>query len=164
MTARVGKILACVMKRASTAILLLLAAGGMGRAVALCAESPCLVPPSVCCCHRAERREAVRLVRPMACEDSSQSGFPWGARAEGDLRWSAGGHACCSLSSSPVRPLGEAASRSLIARSSLLEGGALCGAGWEHCRASPLVSVPAASCEVSSELSPIYLRIAVLRI
>jgi len=56
-----------MMKRAFTIVLLLLAGGGVGRAVVLCARSLCATPLIRCCCHLSGESEPARLVRPMAC-------------------------------------------------------------------------------------------------
>lgn len=91
----------CAMKRASLAILLLLALGGVGRTAMLCARSLCSIPFSVCCCHRVEHGASVRLARPMTCEETHGMA--------GDLHLSAPARACCTFSSAPTRTLGEAA-------------------------------------------------------
>ncbi len=142
------------MKRAFVIVLLLLAGGGVGRAVMLCARSLCAMSPVRCCCHRTDDREPVRLARSMACENSQ--GTP--ARLWGEAE----GHSCCLLSSGSAGMPGEVFSKSPTPF--LHEKGAMRSTGIGPDDPSPPARWCASSESVFPVTSPIYLRVAVLRI
>lgn len=96
----------------------------------------------------------MRLARPMTCEGTQGMA--------GELHWGAPARACCTFSSAPTRPLGEAASRSLVAH--LCEGEMVRSAELGACGSSPPAMARASLPDASAGLLPLYLRLAVLRI
>mgnify|MGYP000580861689 CR=1 FL=1 len=141
------------MKRALAIALLLLASGGMGRAVILCARSLCAMPLAQCCCHRPGESESARLMRPMGCETSS--GMPAHFWRNVEAR------PCCVFSAASARTPGEVISTS--AASPLHERGTEPSPEIVPPEASPPVRGRAFSDDLVM-IPPIYLRFAVLRI
>lgn len=141
-----------VMKRAFTIALILLASGGVGRAVVLCARSLCAMPLVRCCCHRPGELEPARLVSPMACEASPGTLV----RSWRDV----GARPCCLLPSASARASGEAISTSPPLQEREGKG----SVDVVPNGTSPPVKERASSDDLFSVAPPIYLRFAVLRI